>query len=86
MAKKQEYFSLRQSEKETVVSPYNSELPGTQNIIRTWRLELQNFKLLTRYRVYGEYTGLLQLRQGMNETVDSPYNSEPSHQNSELYY
>ena len=31
-AKKQEYFSLKQSEKETVVSPYNSEPPGTFKI------------------------------------------------------
>ena len=30
-----------------------------------------------RYRVYGEETGVLPLRQGVKETVNSPYNSEP---------
>ena len=43
--------------------------------------ELQNSKLQTRYRVYREETGLLPLRQGAKETVDSPYKSEPSFQN-----
>ena len=33
--------------------------------------------LQNRYRVYSEDTGVLPLRQGEKETVDSQYNSEP---------
>ena len=61
-------LSTRQSEKETVVSPYNSEPPGTLiNRTSKWK---------TIYRVYSEETGVLPLRQGEKETVDSLYNSE----------
>ena len=30
-----------------------------------------------RYRVYGEETGVLPLRQSVKETINSPHNSEP---------
>ena len=40
-------------------------------------LKLELLIMEIRYRVYGEETGVLPLRQGVKKTVNSPYNSEP---------